>query len=101
MSPLPSSLPKPLIFLVVIGYYFSSYTYASALAQPEDEGLYKTASVPDISVYAVGDPLPMKLTIDVGIIEDDAWKATYFRQPDLDMARREPDAVGVAVYIIP
>ena len=72
MSPLLSSLLRPLIVLVVIGYYFSSYTCASAsaLAQPEDETLHKTVMVPDISVYAVDDPLPVKLTLDVIVTED-------------------------------
>ena len=97
ISPFLSPLLRPLIFLVVIGYYFSSYTCASALAQPEDETPHKMVLVPDIAINAVGDPIPVKLQIDVLVNEDNTLKIARFRQEDLDMARREPDAVGIAV----
>lgn len=99
MSPFLSSLQRPLIFLAV-GYYFLSYTCASALAQPEDETLHKMLIVPDIGFYAFEDPLPVKFTIDVGVTEDRVWQGTVFRLRDIEMAQREPDAVGVAACFL-
>ena len=88
------SILRPLIFLVVIGYYFSS-----ALAQPEDEALHKMVVVKSLSILAVGDPLVEKLYLGMDIPEDKTLMGKYFLQQDIDMARREPDAVGDAVYL--
>ena len=89
-----SSLLNPLIYFVLISYFYF-FVCASAFPQPAEEPLQKTLELRQLSFHYIEEqPEYVQINFRLSVDEDATWYDDLFLRGGLERMRQDPDTVS-------